>query len=125
MIKDIIKISIPRKPDYISLVRLTASGIAHSMALNIDDIEDIKVSIGEACINALSLNSTEEISLVFEIDEDKLCIKVKDVKENIPKELDQSKERELGILIIKSLMDEVEFSDEEIKMIKYVEADSQ
>lgn len=125
MIKDIIKLSIPRKPDYISLVRLTTSGIAHSMALNIDDIEDIKVSIGEACINALSLNNTEEISLVFEVDEDKLCIRVKDVKEKIPKELDQSKERELGILIIKSLMDEVEFNEEEIKMIKYVEDDSQ
>ena len=125
MIKDVISFSIPRKPDYISLVRLTASGIAHSMALDIDCIDDIKVSIGEACLNALSLNVTEEISLVFEVDEDKLCIKVKDVKENIPKELNQSKERELGLLIIRSLMDEVKFNEDGIEMIKYVEDDSQ
>ena len=125
MIKDIIQISIPSKPDYISLVRLTASGIAHSMALNIEDIEDIKVCIGEACINVLSLETSEEISLVFEVDENKLCIKINDVKENIPKKLDESKERELGLLIIKSIMDEVKFTEKGIEMIKYVEADSQ
>ena len=125
MNKDTISFSIPRKPDYISLVRLTTSGIAHSMGLNMDDIEDIKVSIGEACINALSLNDSEQISLVFDIDEEKLCIRIDNVKEDIPNNLDESRERELGLLIIKSLMDEVTFNENGIKMIKYVEDDSQ
>lgn len=125
MIKDTINLSIPKKPDYISLVRLTTSGIAHSMGLNIDEIEDIKVSIGEACINALSLNDAENISLVFEVEEDKLCIKVNNVKEVIPEELDESKERQLGLLIIKSLMDEVKFNESGIEMIKYIEDDGQ
>lgn len=125
MNKDVINLSIPRKPDYISLVRLTTSGIAHSMGLNIEDIEDIKVSIGEACINALSLNNMEKIDLVFEVEEDRFCIKVNNVKENIPNELDESKERELGLLIIKSLMDEVIFNESGIEMIKYIEDDSQ
>lgn len=125
MNKDVINITIPRKPDYISLVRLTTSGIGCSMGLNVDDIEDIKVSIGEACINSLTLSDKEEISLVFEIDEERLCVKVSNVKENINEESDDRKERELGLLIIKSLMDEVKFNEYGIEMIKYIEDDGQ
>ncbi len=33
----------------------------------------------------------------------------------------ENKEMELGILIIKSLMDEVKFSEEGVEMIKYIE----
>lgn len=120
---DMIKISIPKKADYISIIRLTASGIAHSMGLNVEEIEDIKVAIGEACVNSLILDNKEEISLCFEIDEEKLSIHVSDVKENIPEVLDDRKERELGLLIIKSLMDEVIFNEDGLKMMKYIEDD--
>lgn len=120
---DIIKISIPKKADYISIARLTTSGIAHSMGLNVEDIEDIKVAIGEACINSLILDNKKEISIGFEIDEEKLTIDVTDVKEKIPEVLEDRKERELGLLIIKSLMDEVIFNEYGIKMIKFIEDD--
>ncbi len=125
MNKDIISLIIPKKPDYISLVRLTTSGIAYSIGLNVEDIEDIKVAIGEACINSLMKNNKEEISLTFEVDEEKVCIKVTDVTEIIEEELIQGKERELGLLIIKSLMDEVRFNEDGIEMIKYIEDDGQ
>lgn len=121
MNKDTIELAIPNKPDYVSLARLTTSGIGSSMALDIDDIEDIKVSIGEACINSL-ISNTEDIKISFEIDEEKITIGVSDVVENIPDEIDEKRERELGLLIIKSLMDDVDFSKEGIKMIKYIEA---
>ncbi|WP_353094589.1 ATP-binding protein [Tissierella praeacuta] len=125
MNKDIINLTIPRKPDYISLVRLTTSGIGYSMGLNVDDIEDIKVSIGEACINSFMLNDKEDISLVFEIDEEKLSVRVTNVTKNIPEDLEERKERELGLLIIKSLMDEVIFNEDGIEMVKYIEDDAQ
>ncbi len=54
MKKDIFKLTIPSKPDYISVARLTSSAIANKIGFNIEDIEDIKVSIAEACINALN-----------------------------------------------------------------------
>lgn len=120
---DIIKLSIPKKADYISIARLTTSGIGHSMALNVEDIEDLKLAIGEACINSLILDNKEKINLKFEISEIKLSIEVTDVKENIPETLSDRRERELGLLIIKSLMDEVIFSDHGVKMIKYIEDD--
>ncbi|NLY46385.1 MAG: histidine kinase [Tissierella sp.] len=121
MNKDNIYLSIPCKPDYISLVRLTTSSIAHNLNLSIDEIEDIKVCIGEACINVINQKNKDEISIEFEVDEDKLRIKVKDVLEAITNDSDSFKESELGLLIIKSLMDEVGFTDQGIDMVKYIE----
>lgn len=122
MNKDIIRLSIPKKPDYINIVRLTVSGVANSMGLDIDTIDDIKVSVGEACLNSLYSNSQEDINLIFTIDEEKIVIDVNNVSETII-DIDSKKERELGLLIVKSLMDEVIFNEYGIKMIKYIEDD--
>lgn len=125
MSKDIIKLNIPKRPGYISLVRLTTSGIAHNMGFNVDEIEDMKVSIGEACINSLTLSDSEEIILIYEVKKDKLLIKVNNVREVTSDKLDEYKELELGLLIITSLMDEVNFNEFGIEMTKYIEDDSQ
>lgn len=119
MKNDIIKLKVPSKPDYMSVVRLTSSAICCNMGLSIDDIEDIKVSIAEACINAL--NKNDEIAIQFKIEEDKLTMKVNNVSPCKDGETDLNKEIELGILIIKSLMDEVNFDEEGVEMIKYIE----
>ncbi|NLW41165.1 MAG: histidine kinase [Tissierellia bacterium] len=118
MKKDILKLTLPSKPDYISVARLTSSAIANKIGFNIDDIEDIKVSIAEACINALT--KSQYINIQFEIRDDRFIMKVENV--STEEQLDiENKEMELGILIIKSLMDEVKFSEEGVEMIKYIE----
>lgn len=116
-----ILIRVPSKPDYISMVRLSTSSIAYNIGLDVDEIEDIKVSIGEACINSLSVTNDESIKIEFFLYEDKLEITVTGVKDNIPENIEENKERELGVLIIKSLMDEVEFNSNGIKMSKFIE----
>ena len=121
MTKDNIYLKIPCKPDYISLVRLTTSAIAHNLKLCIDEIEDIKVCIGEACINVINQKNKDEISIQFEVNEDKLIIMVNDVTDDLESDTEGFKEEELGLLIIKSLMDEVDFTDKGINMIKYIE----
>ena len=119
MKKDIIELKIPSKPDYMSVVRLTSSAICCNMGLSIDDIEDIKVSIAEACINAL--NKSEQLRIEFRIEKDKLTMRVNNVSSYKDGEIDLNREKELGILIIKSLMDEVNFDEEGVEMIKYIE----
>ncbi len=123
MTKDNISLSIPCKPDYISVVRLTTSAIANSMGLNIDEIEDIKVCIGEACVNVINQNCKDEIHIEYEIQEDKLTIKVNNVTNEIIDDNDSEDFRgaELGLFIINSLMDEVKFNEQGINMIKYIE----
>lgn len=123
MNKDVIKLSIPKKPEYISIVRLTASGIGNNMMLNIDDIEDIKVCIGEACTNSLITKKSNKINIMFEVGEKKLLVKISDTLETIPENIKEKRDRELGLLIIKSLMDEVKFTDDGIEMFKNIEVD--
>ncbi len=51
--KDKVCLSIPTKSEYVSVARLTSSVIANNMGFDIEDIEDIKVAVGEACNNAV------------------------------------------------------------------------
>ncbi|MBS4534938.1 ATP-binding protein [Clostridium sp. D2Q-14] len=116
---DHIKLSMPNKPEYVSIIRLTASAIASRIGFNIDDIEDIKVAIGEACTNAIR-HGCNKINDTYDIDffayEDKLEIKIKDTGKGLcslnikePKAEDL-KEGGLGLFIIKTLMDDVKFT---------------
>ncbi len=112
-----IKISLPGKPEYVSIARLTASVIANQMGFNIDDVEDIKVAVGEACNNAvLHGKSPEEVfEIQFEIQAGRMIIEVRDngngfdMDEYQAPELGELKENGLGIFIMKTLMDEVDF----------------
>lgn len=134
---DSIKLSVPNKAEYVSVVRLTTSAIASRMGFDIEEIEDIKVAIAEACTNTLEhgLNNEEKnFDIDFDMHVDKLAITVKDtgkgfnvdnVKELKVEDIGEGK---LGIFIINSLMDEVEIIGDgekstEIRMIKYIKDD--
>lgn len=121
MNSDNIFLQIPNKPDYISMVRLTTSSIANKMGFDFDTIEDIKVSIGEACVNSLQFCHKESINIEFLLNDEGLNIKVSNCSDNFAEDLTEKKDIELGILIIKSLMDEVSFTNEGIEMTKYID----
>ena len=53
MNNDKFHLNLPSKSDYIRIVRLTTSGICSNMNFNVDEIDDIKVCVGEACNNIL------------------------------------------------------------------------
>ncbi len=49
----VVQLSIPAQADFVAVARLTISGVAARMNFTIDDIEDIKVAVSEACTNAV------------------------------------------------------------------------
>ena len=112
-----IKISLPGKPEYVSIARLTASVIANQMGFNIDDVEDIKVAVGEACNNAVLHGKSHEqvFEVQFEVQDSRIVIEVRDngngfdLDEYQAPEPGELKENGLGIFIMKTLMDEVDF----------------
>jgi serine/threonine-protein kinase RsbW len=116
--KDIFKLTIPGKPDYISVARLTSSAIASKIGLNLEEIEDIKVALSEACTNALK--KVDEINIQFVIDDEKFTMIVENALLPIESDDISTKELEMGILIMKSLMDEVKFYNEGVELIKYI-----
>ena len=130
-----ISMEISSKPEYVSIIRLTTSGIANSIGFSLNEIEDIKVAVSEACTNAIRHSKDNKVTFIFKIIENGLCIEVKDNGigydiDNIKKpDLDNPKENGLGIFIIESLMDKVQIQSEIdkgtiIKMTKYLGVDS-
>ncbi len=106
--------------EYMSVIRLTTSAVSSKVGFDIEEIDDIKVSIGEACNNIIKHGLEDEngsFNIEYSVYEDKLVISVKDsgsgfdtseIKEpKMDSNVDKIDEDGLGIFIIKSLMDEV------------------
>ncbi len=134
---DEIRLSIPNKPEYVGVARLTVAAIASRIGFDIEKIEDMKIAVSEACNNAITHGCRHcnegEYNINFVLTEKKLIISVHDKGEGCKHELEDMrkpnynnlKEGGLGIFIIKSLMDDVEIRSEKgkgmmIRMIKYL-----
>src|SRR3989449_10502201 len=72
-----IELKIPGRPDYVVVVRLTAAAVAGRMGLSYDDIEDLKVAVGEACSGAI-LTGAPAVGVSFVIAKDRLADQVTD-----------------------------------------------
>jgi len=134
MNNDVITIKLPSKAEYVSIARLAASVISNTVGFDIEEIDDIKVAVGEACNNAVLHGKSEEevYEIAFKLSEEKIHIEVKDDGVGFDEEkyeepdLNHLKGNGLGIYIMKSLMDEVDIVVGEnagttLKLIKYLE----
>src|SRR3989441_9362566 len=70
-----IDLKIPGRPEYVVVVRLTAAAVAGRMGLSYDDIEDLKVAVGEACSAAI-LTGAPTVSLSFLLARDRLAVQI-------------------------------------------------
>lgn len=132
---EIIKMEIASNPQYVSVVRLTTSGIANKIGFCLEDIEDIKVAVSEACTNAIKHSLDNKFSVEYTIFENGLTIGITDsgkgydVNSIDEPNLEEPKESGLGLFIIQSLMDEVDIKSNinygtVIKMTKYLGVDN-
>ncbi|MPM07157.1 Serine-protein kinase RsbW [bioreactor metagenome] len=130
-----IKMEITSNPEYVGIIRLTTSGIANKIGFSMDDIEDIKVAVSEACTNAIKHSNDDIFYITYTMLENGLTIEISDKGEgynieNIPQpDLENPKENGLGLFIIQTLMDDVSIESIEnqgttIKMTKYLGVDN-
>lgn len=141
---DAIELTIPAKPEYVGIVRLTTSGVANRMGYSYDDIEDIKIAVSEACTNAVNYaykNKDEgkvairignyhdriEITVIdngVSFDFQQVVADLKPLDPNMS--LDQMNKGGLGLFLIETLMDKVTISNDSgvvVKMIKFLNKD--
>ncbi|MGI6727102.1 MAG: ATP-binding protein [Anaerovoracaceae bacterium] len=130
---DILRLSVPGKPEYVGTVRMAISCLANSVGFDIESIEDIKVAVSEACTNVVCHGRKEsgEYEVCCELCKDRIVVSVidhaggYDVNTYQKPCLECPKEGGLGIFIIQALMDEVNIFTEigsgtKIEMVKYV-----
>ena len=131
MAYELISMNVSVNPDFVSVIRLTLSGVASRIGFSLDDIEDMKVCVSEACTNAIKHSKKDEFQVKFYVYPDRLTIEVLDdgigydVDSLASPDLKNPKTSGLGIFIIKTLMDEVEIKSCDkcgtiIKMTKLV-----
>lgn len=129
-----IKMEITANPEYVSIIRLTTSGIANKVGFCIDDIEDLKVAISEACTNAIKHSLDDRFTIIYSMIENGLTIEIidngkgYDISTVNEPDIDNLKESGMGLFIIESLMDDVIVESQEgkgtsIKMTKYLGVD--
>jgi serine/threonine-protein kinase RsbW len=111
-----VRLTIPAKPEYITLGRLALTGISRLRPLDEETLGDLKLALTEACSNSVRhayANGEGTVEIRYELHPDRLVIEVVDDGEGF----DPSAEREegddlveggLGIAIIRSIADELE-----------------
>ncbi|HHY22989.1 MAG TPA: anti-sigma regulatory factor [Clostridiaceae bacterium] len=104
-----IELVLPFKAEYVSVARLTVSGIANRIGFDIEAIEDIKVAVSEVCSKLVQVGSKSAVQykIIFNITKSSLNIvyacEDKSLKCIFDDEMD-----ELAIPIINAMMDSVE-----------------
>jgi serine/threonine-protein kinase RsbW len=135
---EMIELSIPHRSEYVSMIRLTVTSIASRMGFDIEEIEDIKVALSEACSNAIlhgGCGEEENFLVQFIREPKRLVISVSDfgkgycVQSLQEPSAEELNEGGLGIFIIKSLMDDVKIKSgssqgTSITMIKNLREDA-
>ncbi len=119
---NIIKKTVPTDSSNISVVRMTASSIANRIGFNIEEIDDVKIAVSEACTNVIKHSKVPTFDLFFGQGHNYIEIQIKDAGVGYDfstlKDPEFDEEREsggLGIYIIKMLMDDVVIQSESDK----------
>jgi serine/threonine-protein kinase RsbW len=118
-----VRLTIPARPEYITLGRLALTAIAGMRPVSDETLYDLKLALTEACTNSVRHayeNGREgNVEIVYELQPDRLVIEVGDEGAGFEL-LDDSnghdgelEEGGLGIEIIRALADEVEIGPRE------------
>ena len=118
-----VRLTIPARPEYITLGRLALTAIAGIRRLSDETLHDLKLALTEACTNSVKHAYDEagggSVDIVYELQRDRLAVEVGDAGSGFEPREDRAdgdeelEEGGLGIAIIRALTDEVEIAERE------------
>jgi len=111
----VVELRIPSKAEWVAVARLAVAAVANRLNFSIEDIEDVKLAVAEACTNCIQhAEGSEQIQITCETGPDGLTVRVRDFgrgarPEGIQPRRDEERVGGLGVFLIRSLMDSVEY----------------
>jgi serine/threonine-protein kinase RsbW len=131
-----VRLTIPARAEYITLVRLALSGISNFRPLDEETLGDLKLAVTEACSNSVrhAYRDGREgaVQVIYELHPDRLVVEVCDdgegfaAEQGLPVGDNSLTEGGLGIAIIRELADELELGPREsgkgsrLRFVKFI-----
>lgn len=131
----VVELRIPSRPEFVGVARLAILGVASRMPFSYDEVEDLRLAVGEACTTAVERaikadKTHTDITIRSEISDNKLTLEVRDEIGYVPQPLETAAspeeldEQGLGALLMELLVDEFEVEPTEeggtlVRMAKY------
>jgi serine/threonine-protein kinase RsbW len=114
---ELVELRIPSRPEWVALARLAAATVANRLRFSIEEIEDVKLAVAEACTAVIQHEGHGEfIDVTCEALSDLLRIRVRDsgrhgiARVQAPNmNFDEARIAGLGVFLIRTLMDEVSY----------------
>lgn len=123
--QETIELTVPAQAEFLRIVRLVMAGVGNSLAFNVEEIDDLKTAVGEA-YNMFHPSDDHPLTVRTAIEPRRLVV---DISQRLSGGLsrffamDPSMEKGIGILLMKHLMDEVEYKTDatgtHIRLIKH------
>ncbi len=131
-----VELRIPSKPEWVAVARLAVAAIANRLPFSVEEIEDLKLAIAEACTICIQQGpGSETIDITCEAATAQLRVEVRDGRYRARGESTGAKRPSvmavegegLGIFLIQALMDRLDYAVDpqlgsELVMIKRVGA---
>lgn len=112
----VVELRIPSKAEWVAVARLAVAAVANRLNFSIEDIEDVKLAVAEACTNCIQhAHGSDQIEITCETESDALTVRVRDYGRGTRPEaissrrVDEPRVGGLGVFLIRSLMDSVEY----------------
>lgn len=129
-----VELKIPCRPEFVGVSRLTILGVASRMRFTYDEVEDIRLVVGEVCTTSIDWadknnRQDAQIFLKTEISAEKMVIDIIDdagprTSDEVELENDIEPEN-IGALLVTLLVDEVQTfpidGGTHVRMVKYAE----
>ena len=127
---DVVELRIPGKAEWVAVARLAVSAVASRLKFSIEEIEDIRLAVAEACTDSIQRAGGQgQIDIWCESAGNALRVRVRREGSADNAEVSGADEEVsgLGIFLVRALMDEVEYSvhperGTDLTMVKYVGA---
>lgn len=113
---DRVEITVPLRSAYLSTLRTMAATLGADAGFSIDEIDDVRLGIGEvvaALLDAASADGDERVTATFLTGRDELAVMIPTPRSTTPLQFD-----DLAMGILRSVVDRFEVTSEVVTLVK-------